>query len=101
MAPATIGAIMIGSTSKRDEDLPAGHALQEQQGHEQAENELGGQRDGSDDQRVQQSLPEARVPEQSEVVDDPVERGVLLGHGNVLEADDAAYRSAGTGRSAG
>ena len=76
VAPATIGETTTGNTSRRDEHLPPGQAVDEQLRHEQSQHELDGQRDHDEDQRVQHCLPQTPVLEQELVVEQPLERGV-------------------------
>jgi hypothetical protein len=48
---------------ERHEHLPPGHALEEQEGQQEAQGHLDRQRDREEDQGVQQGLPEAQVVE--------------------------------------
>jgi len=57
-----------GQHEQRNKDLPAGKALQKQQGHQHSEDELGRQCDGTDNERVQDREPEPRVFEQRNVI---------------------------------
>ena len=89
-----------GQHQKRNEDLPARHALEKEIGHGEAEHQLERQRDRGDQQRMRQRPPQPRVLEQVLVVVEAREGGVRVHHVDAHEGDDRANRSAGTGRSA-
>jgi hypothetical protein len=81
---------MIGevTTGKRDENLLTGHTVEEEIGEREAEDQLGWQRDGDEDQRVPDRGPEPRIPDEPLVVHQTMERGVLSHHREVLHADE-------------
>ena len=64
VAPATMGEMMVGSTSSETKIWRPGMLLEKQIGHGEAEHQFERQRDGGDQQRVRQRPPEPRVLEQ-------------------------------------
>ena len=71
---------------ERDEDLPAGHALEKELRHQEPEHQFERQCDGRDEQRVQDATPRAGLLEELGVVGEPGEGRVGLHHRDAHEA---------------
>src|SRR5262249_23573596 len=68
-----------------DEYCAGGDRLDEQLCHCEAQHQFYGQRDDREEGGVEQRLPQSRVGEEQAIVEQALERGVHVGHGDVLE----------------